>query len=106
MKIKITYLLIALITPSLAVAQFQTQMGESLCSVHENVLQGNTFLLKDSGFPVDAAKDSFNYEESVAMRVFLKRVVQAIYTDPVNGKKYLASGKFKKDCIKIYVNNN
>ncbi len=63
---------------------------------------GQTLSFREMSIPIDTAKDTFNSEDSVATRVFLKRVVQGIYTDPVNGRKYLESGKFKNDCIKIH----
>ena len=90
--------LLLLLAPTLASAQ----ISDAICTTWESVMIGQTLNFRQMGIPIDTAKETFNSEDSVGTRVFLKRIVQSIYQDPVNGKKYLESGKFKIDCIKIH----
>jgi hypothetical protein len=80
----------------------QAQISEAMCGTWESIMLGQTLGFREAGIPIGTAEDSFNSEDDVRTRVFLKKVVRFIYTDPVKGKQYLQSGKFLQDCVKTH----
>ena len=65
-------------------------------------MKGQTLGFREVGLPIGTAEETFNSEDDVRTRVFLKKVVRLIYADPVKGKNYLESGKFLQDCIRTH----
>ena len=80
----------------------QAQMSDAICGTWDAVMKGQTLSFREMGLPIGTAEDTFNSEDDARTRVFLKKVVRVIYSDPTKGKNYLESGKFLQDCIKIH----
>ena len=78
------------------------QISDAICGNWDAVMKGQTVGFREMGLPIGTAEDTFNSEDDVRTRVFLKKVVRLIYSDPVKGKNYLESGKFLQDCIKTH----
>ena len=78
------------------------QISEAICGTWDAVMKGQTLGFREAGLPIGTAEDTFNSEDDVRTRVFLKKVVRFIYADPVKGKIYLESGKFQQDCNKTH----
>jgi len=54
------------------------------------------------GVPVGTAQDIFKNEDDINTRIFLFQITRAIYADPVAGRKYIESGAFRRDCLKVH----
>ena len=78
------------------------QISDAICGTWDAVMKGQTLGFREMGLPIGTAEETFNSEDDVRTRVFLKKVVRSIYADPVKGKNYLESGKFLQDCIKTH----
>ena len=80
----------------------QAQISDAICGTWDAVMKGQTVGFREMGLPIGTAEDTFNSEDDVRTRVFLKKIVRFIYSDPVKGKNYLESGKFLQDCVKTH----
>ena len=65
-------------------------------------MKNQTIHFRQMGIPVGDAEKTYNSEDDVSTRVFLKRIVRQLYQDPVNGRRYLESGQFLNDCIRTH----
>jgi hypothetical protein len=81
---------------------FSQGISEAICETYVEIMRGQTLPFRQIGIPVRDAEDTYNSEDDVRTRVFLKRVVRIIYANPVGGQNYIDSGKFLQDCIKVH----
>ena len=95
---KSKWVFLAAFVPVLASAQ----ISEAICGTWDSVMKNQTLQFRQQGLPIGIAQDTYNSEDSVATRVFLKRVVRTIYSDPIKGKSYLESGQFMRECVKAH----
>jgi len=91
-------LFVALCIPIFAHAN----ISEVVCGSWEGVIKSQTFTFREAGIPIDTAQEAFNSEDSASTRIFLRRVVRAIYTEPQKGRQYVNSGQFLRDCVKVH----
>ncbi len=93
----ITMILIAnLSTPSYAYG-----ISEAVCNNHKMVMY-TVINWRNSGIPIQTAKDVFDHEDNYELLFFLRKVVKDVYKNPVAGKDYLDAGFFTKQCIEIH----
>jgi hypothetical protein len=67
----------------------QAQISDAICGTWDAVMKGQTVGFREMGLPIGTADDTFDSEEDVRTRVFLKKVVRFIYSDPKKGLQYL-----------------
>lgn len=89
----------ALCTPP---ATAQSSISEGICQMWENVMKGQTIPFRQQGIPIGAAEGAYDSEDDVRTRIFLKQTVRMIYENPTKGAKFVNSGAFRKQCIKIH----
>jgi hypothetical protein len=100
MKIK-TFITFLLCTSLIPFAQAQ-DMSTITCQIHEMVMGKQILPFRQQGImPVGEAERMFNDENDVRTRVFLKNTVRNLYANPAGAEKYLNSGQFMRDCVKV-----
>ena len=77
-------------------------ISDAICENWKSILVGQTLEFRNIGIPVGQAVDTVNSESDTNTRIFLKKVVRQIYADPAQGKSYLESGRFQKECVSIH----
>lgn len=98
MKNSLPYLLFVALAPSLAYAD----ISKAKCQTWENVMKGQTIPFRQQGIPVGVSEKSYNSEDDVRTRIFLKETVRMVYADLNRGRKYIESGAFLNQCIKTH----
>ena len=98
MKSLLPLALVVCVGPALA----QSSISEAKCQTWENVMKGQTIPFRQQGIPVGVSEKSYNSEDDVRTRVFLKKTVQMIYGDLAKGTRYVESGAFLKECVKTH----
>ena len=85
-----------------AVNSFAQDMSTITCQIHEMVMGKQILPFRQQGImPVGEAERMFNDEKDVRTRVFLKQTVRSLYANPTGAEKYLNSGQFMRDCVKV-----
>ena len=96
---KVSFLLVGIIFVQPTVAQ---DMSTMTCQIHEMVMGKQILPFRQQGImPVGEAERMFNDENDVRTRVFLKQTVRNLYANPAGAERYLNSGQFLKDCVKV-----
>ena len=79
----------------------QGTISDAVCRTHESIMQ-TVFVYRSQEIPIGTAESLFGSEKDIGTRIFLKRVVRDVYSNPDGGKKYMESGKFHADCVKVH----
>lgn len=75
-------------------------ISHNICSMWESVMRGQTLPFRRQGIPVSTAEDTYNSEDDVGTRLFLKQFVRTLYGDPALGQQALDDGRFFILCVK------
>ena len=76
-------------------------ISEAVCNNHKMVMY-TVISWRNSGIPIQTAKDVFDHEDNYELLFWLRGVVKDVYKNPVVGKDYLDGGFFTKKCIEIH----
>lgn len=77
----------------------QRSISHNICSTWERVMLNQTVPFREQGYPVSNAESTYNSEDDVGTRVFLKRFVRSVYEDPAEGKEMIENGRFFVMCV-------
>lgn len=83
-------------------AHAQNSISDAVCGNHEKIMEDVILGYREQGIPVGNAESVFKSQKDVNTRIFLKKVTREIYSDPESGRKYIQSGRFRTDCVKIH----
>jgi hypothetical protein len=77
-------------------------ISDAICGTWDSIMKGQTLGFRQLEIPLGTAEETYNSESDVRTRIFLKKVVRFIYSDPKKGSQYLETGKFFEDCVKTH----
>lgn len=76
-------------------------VSKGKCQGYE-MQMGQLFSFRQQEIPIDTAEETWNFENNVNVRVFLKNFTKELYKNPEAVKRYMDSGKFSELCIKAH----
>ncbi len=76
-------------------------ISEAICNNHKS-LMNIVLSWRENGIPIQTARDAFNHEDNYELLFWLRGIVNEVYKDPVEGKRFLDSGLFTKKCIELH----
>jgi len=94
--------MVALMTVMSFTSGAEAQIYEAKCNMWRNVMLQQTMSFRERGVPVGNAEETYNSEDDVRTRVFLKRIVRMVYAEPEKSRTYVVNGGFTQDCIKTH----
>jgi hypothetical protein len=77
----------------------QNTISDTICEMYEGMMSNVVLSYRQQGLPVSIAESTFDSEEDIRTRVFLKRVAREIYANPEKGREYITSGQFRQACV-------
>ena len=95
-------LLVAMAAVISGPANAQNSISDAACRNYENIMKNIILGYRAQGIPVGNAESAFKSEKDLNTRLFLKQLTREIYADPEAGRKFIQSGQFRADCVKIH----
>lgn len=81
---------------------YSQSLSEVICTNHQTGMLLQTLPFRENTkIPIEDVINSYNSEENMDTRIFLKKFIRFIYSNPTAARQYLESGGFLKECTKI-----
>ena len=76
-------------------------ISEVVCDSHERTMEV-IFSWREQSIPIQYAKEAFDHEDNFELRFWLRNVVTKAYKNPAEGRAFVESGVFVKECLEIH----